>query len=187
MGLDNGGVVKPTIAHIMTATTDTVAPSAAAVDALNSAAPVLSGWVNIGHTSLDNDFSSFLEGGESTVVGSRQVAQLRETVATATEGVDISSIQTTSDVLVMYYGGGTTPGAGKFQIPAISTPIEKAVLIVYFDGTTIVAEYHSKASIRRSGPVKNAGSGWLEFPIRLTWLDGANADEWIGDTIDVLV
>ncbi|CRK59075.1 Phage tail fibers [Alloactinosynnema sp. L-07] len=187
MGLDNGGVVKPSIAHIMLAAVDTVAPTAAAIDGLSATAPVLAGWTNFGHTSLANDFSPFLEGGESTVEGSRQLAKLRETVAATTEGLVVSSMQTTSEILQLTYGGGTTPSAGRFVIPSTSTPIERAALIVYFDGNVIVAEYHSKSSIRRDGAIRNAASGWLEFPIRMTWLQGANADEWIGETIDVLV
>ncbi len=187
MGLDSGGVVKPSVAHILLAAVDTVAPTAAAIDGLNATAPVLAGWTNFGHTSLANDFSPFVEGGESTIEGSRQLAKLRETVSPTTEGVVVSSIQTTSEVLRFFYGGGTTPSAGKFQIPAIGVPIEQAALFVYFDGSVIDAEYHSKASIRRDGAYRNAGNGWLEFPVRFTWLSGANSDEWIGETIDVLV
>lgn len=185
MALENSAVFKPAVAHVLLAPVNTTAPTTAEVTALDAIDPTLSGWENFGHTSLDNDFAPFQDGGDSTVEGSRQNPKLRESVETSTEGLDASSMQVTSETLNYYYGGGTA-AAGSFQIPTSSAPIERAALIVYFDGDSVCAEYHSRASIRRSGPIRNTAEGFLEFPIRLTWLQGTNPDKWIGDTFDVI-
>lgn len=183
MALEDDSTIDLGVAHILTAPPNTAAPTATAIAALSAINPTLTSWDNFGHTSLDNDFAPFLDGGDSTVKGSRQNLKLRETVAAATEGVDISAIQVTAATLTTYYGGGTV-ATGTFTVPTSTGTIEKAVVIAYFDGDTCVAaEYHSKASMRRSGPIKNAQGGWLEFPIRLTWLQGTNPDEWISDLI----
>jgi hypothetical protein len=185
MALVNGAVIKPGVAHVLLAPVNTVAPTTAVVSALTADNPTVASWDNFGHTSLDNDFAPFMDGGDSTVEGSRQNPKLRESVETSTEGVDVSSMQVTSETLNFYYGGGTAAD-GSFQIPTASAPIERAALVVYFDGNTVVAEYHSRASIRRSGPIRNTADGFLEFPIRFTWLQGTNPDKWIGDAFDVI-
>lgn len=143
------------------------------------------GWENAGHTSLDNDFAPFFDGGESTTRGTRQNANLRTQVATATEGVEISRVQADTDTLKSYYGGGEGVAAGRFDAPDSATPIEKAVLIVYMDGERRIAEYHPKASVVRSGAIRTAKGGWLEFPVRFTWLKvpGKAITTWYGDEI----
>lgn len=185
MALDPTAVMEPAIAHVLLNTANAVAPTSSAIDALDATNPTISGWTNFGHTSLDNDFAPFNDGGDSTIRGSRQNPKLRESLATTTDGVDISSIQVSSETLNYFYGGGTA-ATGSFTIPSTSTAIQKAVLIVYFDGTSRAAEYHSLASIRRNGAYRNGATGWLEFPIRFTWLTGTNADKWLGSKFAAL-
>ncbi|MGW4114822.1 phage tail tube protein [Actinosynnema sp. NPDC004786] len=135
------------------------------------------GMLPAGHTSLDNDFSPIYEGGERTVRGSRQNASLKEQVAAIVEGVEISLIQVDEDTLTMFYGGGSVPEAGKFKLPTTSTPIERSFLIVYLatDGTP-VARYYPKVSIGRTGSIRDAKGGWMEFPIRVTFLELAGRE-----------
>jgi hypothetical protein len=145
---------------------------------------VAAGWVSGGHTSLENDFSPFYEGGESTTRGTRQNANMRTQVATATEGLDISLVQVDNFTLSAFYGGGSGSEAGKFNLPTSSTPIEKSVLVVYLDGERVAAEMHPKASVFRNGAIRNAKGGWLEFPVRMTWLTLAGREpSWYGDQI----
>ncbi|MFC6090875.1 hypothetical protein [Saccharothrix lopnurensis] len=132
---------------------------------------VASGLIPGGHTSLDNDFSPFYEGGERTVRGSRQNPNLKEQVATAREGVDVSLIQVDNETLLLFYGGGSASEAGKFQLPNTSAPIERSLLIVYLADGAPVARWWPKVSIGRTGAVRDAKGGWLEFPIRITYLD----------------
>src|SRR5690606_22046242 len=95
-----------------------------------------------------------------------------------------SSIQVSRETLSYYYGGtGSSSGDGVFGIPQTANTINRAVLVVYFDGSNVVAEYHSKASVRRSGPITNGAEGFMQFTIRLTWLQGTNEDAWIGEML----
>jgi hypothetical protein len=186
MALDDDSPMEAAVAHVFTAPANTAAPTAANINAMTLPTPTLTGWVNFGHTSLENDFAPFREGGESTVRGSRQNPRLRETISAITEGMNISSIQVLSETLEYYYGGGTTPSAGVFEIPVTRTPIEEAVVIAYFDGTNVEAEYHAKASIIGTGALVNGAEGFLSFPLRMTWLQGTSPDKWIGENLTVL-
>lgn len=143
------------------------------------------GWTNGGHTSLDNDFAPFQEGGEITNKGSRQVDNLRTTQATVTEGVDISPIQLDFPTLQRHYGGGTVPSDGVFDLPESSAPEESAVLMVFLDGAKRAGHWRPRASHIRNGAPRMVKGGWLEFPVRITWLSqaGAGAGSWFGEEI----
>lgn len=172
-------------AYILLAEVGAADPTAAAVAAFDPGGTPPTGFSSAGHTSLDNDFAPFFDGGEATTRGTRQNANLRTQVAVSTEGMEVSRVQVDTETLQSYYGGGTAPSDGRYDAPDSATPIEKAVLIVYLDGARRVAEYHPKASIVRSGPVRNAKGGWLEFPVRMTWLKvtGKPITSWFGDEI----
>lgn len=186
MALDDDSPMEAAVAHIFTAAVDTTPPTPANINAMTLPTPTLAGWVNFGHTSLESDFAPFREGGESTVRGSRQNPRLRESISAITEGMNVSSIQVLSETLRFYYGGGTTPvGGGIFEIPVTRTPIEEAVVIAYFDGTNVEAEYHAKASIIGTGALVNGAEGFLTFPLRMTWLQGTETDQWIGENLTV--
>jgi len=129
------------------------------------------GMVLAGHTSLDNDFAPIYEGGEATTRGTRQNPNLRTQVATATEGLDVSLVQVDADTLKLFFGGGTSPEAGKFFLPDKSVPVEKSALMVYLADSEPVAWFRPKVSIFRNGPIRDAKDGWLEFPVRITFLE----------------
>jgi hypothetical protein len=186
MALDDDSPMEAAVAHIFIAASNTVAPTAVNINAMTLPTPTLAGWVNFGHTSLENDFAPFREGGDSTVRGSRQNPRLRESIAATTEGMNVNPIQVLSETLQYYYGGGTTPSAGVFEIPVTRTPLEKAVVIAYFDGTNVEAEYHAKASIIGTGALVNGAEGFMQFPLRMTWLQGTETDKWIGENLTVL-
>lgn len=184
--LDDDSPMEAAVAHIFVANPNTEPPTPIEIAALTLPTPVLTGWVNFGHTSLENDFAPFREGGESTVRGSRQNPKLRESISAIVEGMNISSIQVLSETLEYFYGGGTTPGAGIFNEPATNVPIEKAAVIVYFDGTEVAAQYKSRASIIGTGALGNAAEGFMTFPLRMTWLQGTEPNGWIGERFEVL-
>lgn len=186
MALDDDSPMEAAVAHVFIADSNTTPPTPANINAMTLPTPLLTGWVNFGHTSLENDFAPFREGGDSTIRGSRQNPRLRETIAAITEGMNISSIQVLSETLLYYYGGGTTPGAGIFEIPVSRVPIEKAVVVAYFDGTNVEAEYHARASIIGTGALVNGAEGFMSFPLRMTWLQGTETDQWIGENFTVL-
>lgn len=142
------------------------------------------GWRPAGHTSLDNDFAPFYDGGESTTRGTRQNANLRTQVAVATEGVDISFVQVDNETLRMFYGGGEAPSAGVFELPDSSAPVEQSALMVYLDGDRVTGWMRPKVSAFRNGAIRDAKGGWLEFPVRLTFLQlTGRKPVWYGDQI----
>lgn len=187
MALVDDSPMEAAVAHLFVAAPNTAPPTPAEIAALVLPVPTLTGWVNFGHTSLENDFAPFREGGESTVRGSRQNPRLRESISAVTEGMNVSSIQVLSETLRYFYGGGTTPVGGSiFEVPVTRAPIEKAVVIVYFDGGEVAAEYKAKASIIGTGAIVNGAEGFLSFPLRMTWLQGTEPDQWVGERFTVL-
>lgn len=191
MALTDAAVDQPAVAHIFVGAVGATAPTAANINAFNPSSGALttpSGYTNFGHTSLDNDFSPTYDGGDTTTRGSRQNSLLRQTVATITEGLQVNAIQIDKDQLAYYYGTSTGTTEGKFEAPDTRSPLEKAVIIIYVDGSRKVAEYHPRAAITSQGAIVNAADGWLEFPVKMTWLkqSGQPITVWLADTVTYL-
>lgn len=189
MAITDAAVVQPATAHIFLGAVGATAPTLANINAFDPSVGTLTtpaGYTNFGHTSLDNDSTPIFDGGDTTTRGSRQNANLRQTVAAVTEGLQLNGIQIDQDQLAYYYGTSTSSTDGRFDIPDVRTPLEKSVIIIYCDGTKRVAEYHPRAAITSAGAIVNAGDGWLELPVKMTWLKQASQPitAWIYASID---
>lgn len=114
--------------------------------------PAASGWTRVGHTSVDDILSISSEGGETTVLQTLQSKSLRTKKSAKTTTYTITVMQWDFYTLQLYYGTqspleASGIAAGLLAIPDDPTPLQKAVVIVVWDGDTPFAWYAPKADI----------------------------------------
>lgn len=108
-------------------------------------------WESVGHTSLEDIFSSTSEGGDATVIGTLQKKTLRTTYSPRTETLNFTLQQFDEDALKLYYGSNLVSNPdGTLGIPVSPTPTVCAFLAVFVDGDNQFAFYAPKAEIYRS-------------------------------------
>ncbi|OKI71418.1 phage tail tube protein [Streptomyces sp. MJM1172] len=144
------------------------------------------GWVSIGHTSLENGIEFGRDGDDPSTLGSWQNPKLRTTSPDVTYTIGLSALQASKETYELYFGAGSgaTVG-GTFKIPAKPTPQSKALLIVIVDGTQMLPLYFPNVSLLGSDAIAVDPTALLEFPIKGTLLAG-KTDGSVGD-IDAFV
>lgn len=147
------------------------------------------GWTNVGHTSR-GDLPEFgFEGGDTEVKGTWQNESLREVVTDPiADFLTLMLHQFDTESFELYYGKNASSTAGVFGVAGgTPAPLEKALLIVIVDGTTQVAFYSPKASIRRDDSISLAVDEFAALPVRATFLKhgAANKFEWIAEGLFV--
>lgn len=171
MAENDVAVITPARGYILLAPVGTARPTPAAIDAFVPATG-LSPWVSLGHTARDELPTFGFDGGDTEVKGTWQNASLREVVTeVASDYVTFNAHQFDETVLGLYYSttGGSTEGV--FEVNAApSTPIESAILIVIIDGTTNIAMWAPKVSIRREDAMELAVDEFAFMPLRATFL-----------------
>ena len=183
MPLNDTSVQLGAIAHFLLAPANTEPPTWAEIQAFDpSSSPAvgIDGWIDIGHTSIDNDVTPIYEGGESTVRGSRQRSNLREQTTPVVEGITLNLLQLDQESVFLFEGGGSVDVEGVFIIPRSAQSVERALTTVYMDGVQRAGEYRSRVSARKNGGVERASANFLEFPTRFTFLSGEQPDHWYG-------
>lgn len=106
-------------------------------------------WEEIGHTSRDDIFSMATEGGEVTVLGTLQVAELRTKRSPRSDTFRINLVQWDEDTLAYYFGSNAEIDAdtGMLGVPSEPAPVEKAYLAVFSDGARSFGVYAPKAEL----------------------------------------
>ncbi len=172
MAENDVAVITPARGYIYTAAVGTARPTPGVIDAFTPAVG-LSGWVSIGHTARDELPTFGFDGGDTEVKGTWQNASLREVVTeVSSDYVTFNAHQFDDTVLGLYYSvtdGGATEGVFEVQ-SAPTTPIEKAIVIVIIDGTTIIALWAPKVAIRREDAMELAIDEFAFMPLRATFL-----------------
>lgn len=108
-------------------------------------------WENVGHTSLEDVFTTTSEGGEATVIGTLQKKNLRTTYSARTETLGFTLQQFDTAGLKLYYGSNApTLPSGALGVPTDPQPTETAFLAVFIDGENVFAFYAAKAEVFRS-------------------------------------
>lgn len=108
-------------------------------------------WKAVGHTSLEDIFSTSSEGGEATVIGTLQKKNLRTTYSPRTETLNFTLQQFDQEGLKLYYGSNAVVNAdGTLGVPVSPTPTIAAFLAIFVDGENHFAFYAPKAEIFRS-------------------------------------
>lgn len=189
MSLDDSAVLLPGTGHFLIGNVAAAQPVLADLTAFAADTSDLpTGFTDLGHTDLDQILTFGQDGGDTTVKGSWQNKSLREIVTTETvDFISAKSLQLDNTVLSLYYGGGDATGTNTFEVPDSGTPTEKALCLIMLDGTTPVAIYASKVSIRRESEIEVASDDFTKFPLRFTFLKNASDPKlvWIGADLGV--
>ncbi len=155
------------------------------VDVTTVTAP--NGWVMTGHTSRDDLPEFGKEGGDTEVKGTWQNKALRETLSgdPRVDFVTVKLEQFDKNNLELYYGPDPDNEEGVFGVDGDFTPVEKALLIVIFDGTASIGFFATKASIRGDDSVEMETDGFMGFPVKMTFLKMGSRKifEWISDLL----
>lgn len=143
MALYDDAVLKVATGHFYLATTGTAAPA-------DFTAPGVA-WTEIGHTSIDNIFSSSSQGGDVTTLGTLQSASLLTTTSARTETWAFNVAQWDVESLKLYFGANASydSGSNLLAVPDDPTATVKAFLAVFINGSTHFAFYAPKAELRR--------------------------------------
>jgi hypothetical protein len=171
MALDDSKVLKPGTAHFYTAVTGTPLPE----DLRNPGVE----WTHMGHTSLEDILSATSEGGESTILGSLQKRQLRNSTSARTETFAVNLLQLDEDSLTLYFGSNVVvSGDGRVvSVPATPVAAERAWLCVMYDGDVDAGYYTAKAEFIRGEDISISDTESLtQLPIRITPLGADGAD-----------
>lgn len=188
MALTDGAVLIPGRGSIWTGVVGTATkPTLAQLATFVSAGTVPATWTDMGHTDLDDILAFGQDGGDTTVKGSWQNASLREiTTATAVDFFVVKSLQLLDNaIMALYWGGGDASTANEFALPDSPVPQEKAVTVVMVDGTTPLAFYVPKASIRRDDAFDMSDDDFAKAPLRFTLLKHSTDPRgiWVGDLL----
>lgn len=170
MAQTDGAVLYPSLGYVWTGVVGTATkPTTSQLATFVSAGTVPSGWTTIGHTDLNNVLTFGSEGGDTSVKGSWQNASLREiTTSTLVEYFDVKSLQVLDKTILSLYHGGGTAASNELATPDASTATELATTLVMVDGTTSVALYCPKASIKKAGDMEFASDDFVKVPLRFT-------------------
>jgi hypothetical protein len=108
-------------------------------------------WTEIGHTSLDDIFSSSSQGGDVTTLGTLQAATLRSSTSARSETWTFNLAQFDEDSLKLYFGANATYNSSTnlLDVPDDPTATVVAFLAVFTDGDNSFAFHAKKAELRR--------------------------------------
>lgn len=172
MALDDASVYIPGQGAVYFAPPGTPVPASLTAPA--------SPWDNIGHTSVEDNFTITLDGGDTEVLGTWQNTALRERRDPQVYALTFHLLQVSNEVLALYFGGGDQSGTGVFKVSPTFTPQERALFVRIIDGSNEAALYVPKVSIGPDDDVEADIENFLSFPVRCTALgvSGGNLMEW---------
>src|SRR5882724_5337213 len=144
-GLNDAGYVLLNNTTLYTAAVDT-----AAVDANSLDTPGVA-WTILGHVGDETGKGNIVltkDGGTATTKGSMTKRAIRQVVDPVFHGVDVDITQWTRDVLALYHGtsGGTNPTAMQIEGVSDGSTTNRAMLVVWADGTKRVGLYAPNVS-----------------------------------------
>lgn len=171
MALNDALVLVPGKGAVFTSTSGTDPWTAAEVDAFVSAGTIPAGWNHLGHTDIDSPLTPAQDGGDTTTLGSWQNDALKQTQAAVTDSFTVPAEQVLdTDILTLYYGGGTATTPGEFSAPDSPAAQERAWQVVFIDGTTAFGWGGAKASILRGDAANIATDDFMKLPLTFTIL-----------------
>lgn len=143
MPLNDAATLVIDTGNYLTAPVDTVFPT----DITAPSAP----WSPVGHTSLEDIFSTTSEGGDPTVIGTLQKKQLRTRYSARTETLNFTLQQFDNAGLKLYYGANAIDLPNGLLAPHKDpVPTVAAFLAVFIDDMNVFAFYAPKAEIYRA-------------------------------------
>jgi hypothetical protein len=177
MALDDTEVLIPATGYVfLNATLGAAAPALtpSATAALDlTAATLATGWTNMGHTSRDDNVSLGRDGGDVTTVGTWQASALRTSVAPITYTLTLNALQANNETFQLYFGGGSIAGTDYYDMPDNATAQDRALYVVFVDGTKRLPLWVPKASIIGSDAVEADPEDFLQFNLSATFVKHA--------------
>ena len=147
MALNDTGYLIPSRIVVWDAPVDTVAPtnSVGGLDAPTSPWAILA---HVADETASGAPSLTRDGGDVTTKGSMTKRAIRTIVDPVTTGVDMDFTQLSRDTLKLYHSGtgGTTGGIFQVSSATDGGTTERAMLLVWEDGTSRVALYAPRVS-----------------------------------------
>lgn len=173
MALDDALVLVPGKGAVFTATSGTDPWTTTQIDTFISSGEVTIpvGWAHLGHTDVDSPLTPAQDGGDTTTLGSWQNDALKQTQAPVTDSFTVPAEQVLdTDIMKLYYGGGTDTTPGEFSAPDSPAPQERAWMVLFIDGTTVLGWGGAKASILRGDAASISTDDFMKLPLTFTIL-----------------
>ena len=161
--LNDAATLKIGSGHFYRAAVDTAPPTNLAT---------LTGWDEIGHTSLEDILAFSSDGGDATTLGTLQKPVLKTAYSPRTESFTFNLAQFDMESLKLYFGsnmasidGGTSEWLG---VPLTPAPTNSAFLLVLTDGVVSIGLYAPKAELYRADDMSFSDTESLQsLPIQV--------------------
>jgi len=156
---------------IYTATVDTVAPDANSLDSPGGSWTILG---HVGDETGDGNASYTREGGDVTTKGSMTKKAIRQVVDPVVSGLDVDITQWDRAALALYHGtnAGSNPTVLQVEGASDGLATEKAMLVVWEDGTKRVALYAPRGSWTGRDNIDTASiEDAVAIPLHVGFLD----------------
>ena len=129
------------------------------------------GWDTFGHTSKQNIVNFTREGGETTTLDTFLADSVRSVVtSTARTTLNIAALQLDVDTLDLAFNGDWDETGNRYVVPASSSAIERALVVLLTDDTGSMLFEIPKGSISASGTFTLDPANFVEIPLAATLL-----------------
>jgi hypothetical protein len=173
MTADKTKTIVPGHGTLFVAAVNTAMPAGGMDDfSLTGAAP--SGWINIGHTSKDNQPAFSKDGGDKTVLDSWLTDGVDVVYAATQWGLNFASLQIDEDNLNLAFGGSFDTDGG-YIVPSSNAGLDKALFLYSTDGTGELGFYIPTTSVAIGDAPSIDASKFFELPISATILAADSA------------
>lgn len=146
-------------------------------------------WDNLGHSSIEDGLTLGREGGDSETLGTWQNPALRTRHDPTSWFITMILHQLANNTLSFFFGGGNALTAGKFGVPLVPVPQERALFIRIIDGSNEAPLYCPRVSLLADDDIELDVEKFIGFPIRASVLGitGSNLMEFYGGGLGGLV
>ncbi|WP_165218178.1 hypothetical protein [Schaalia sp. ZJ1691] len=135
----------------------------------------LTGWTNIGHTSLDSPFKITTEGGDVSVQGSLQNHALRTSTTDKTYALELELNQFDKDTLKRYLGANAVEKDGFVYAKTRPASSRVALLGIAEDENGLFGIHGGSVDISANGDIDVSSIEDLaSLPIKFTFLEDAD-------------
>lgn len=133
------------------------------------------GWTWIGDVSADSPITTSQEGGEQEVQGTWDRHNARTTSKPATTKGEINVVGIRKELFKALFGAVDGAGSKSLKFDK-AIPLEKQLLIIAEDGSTVIAMRYSKVSMVAALP-EFKGGDYVSYKIQFTVLDAHAGDK----------
>lgn len=133
--------------------------------------PEADGYIDLGHTALEDPFAINSEGGEQTVLGTWRNKSLRTVYTPRVESVAFVLQQWEEDSYRLYYGANAEMDEnGYVMVPSNPTPTRGTLFTLIRDGDETLPLWFPSVSIYRADDISADPEAFMGLPVRATIL-----------------